>query len=243
MLFICIKTEFMKLRRSFVWLVCFVLPLIPAILGTLNYVAYRDMLKNGWYSLWSQHTLFYAGFFFAPLISVYCAYLWRVENFGHNRNVLMTAPVSFSCIFLGKLTVTAIVTLITQMWVFFLYTAAGKYAQLPGLPPLQILSWCLRGTLGGLVCAAAMLLLSMCIRSFALPIGFSLILSAIGFLCSNKGWGLYFPFSLIAFGMNSNTYDDKLAGSIFPFFASCGIYCLLFSAVAIYLLRTRDVKA
>ncbi|MDO4332947.1 MAG: hypothetical protein Q4C58_09725 [Eubacteriales bacterium] len=43
MLFICIKTEFMKLRRSFVWLVCFVLPLIPAILGTLNYVAYRDM--------------------------------------------------------------------------------------------------------------------------------------------------------------------------------------------------------
>lgn len=243
MLFICIRTEFMKLKRSFVWFVCFILPLVPAILGTINYITFIDILKTGWYSLWSQHTLFYAGFFFAPLISVYCAYLWRVENFGHNRNVLMTAPVPLSCIFLGKLAVTAIVTLITQLWVFLLYTAAGKYAGLPGLPPLQILSWGLRGTLGGLVCAAAMLLLSMCIKSFALPIGLSLILTAIGFLLSNKGWGLYYPFSLIAFGMNSNTYDDKLTGNILPFLISCSVYLILFSAVAIRLLKTQDVKA
>jgi len=243
MLITCIKTESLKLKGSFVWLACFIIPVFPAIMGTGNYLMCIEVLKGGWYALWTQHTLFYAFFFFAPLIAVYCAYLWRLENFGHNRNVLMTAPVPLSSIFLGKLAVTAIVTVITQLWVYVLFIVCGKYAGLPGLPPFQIFIWCMRGTLGGLVCAAAMLLLSMCIKSFALPIGLSLVLTIIGFLFSNKGWGLYFPFSLISYGMNSNTYDDRLAGNMLPFFISCGIYLFLFSAVAVWLLRTQDVKA
>lgn len=243
MLITCTKTEFLKLKGSFVWFACFIIPIFPAIMGTGNYMMNIDILQGGWYALWTQHTLFYASFFFAPLISVYCAYLWRLENFGHNRNVLMTVPVPLSSIFLGKFIVTALVTFITQLWVYALFIICGRYAALPGLPPLQIFVWCMRGTLGGLVCAAAMLLLSMCIKSFALPIGLSLVLTIIGFLISNKGWGLYFPFSLIAYGMNSNTYDDKLAGNLLPFFGSCCVYLLLFSAIAIRLLRTRDVKA
>lgn len=243
MLFTCIKTEFLKLKKSFVWLACFIIPIIPAIMGTANYTANLAILSGEWYALWTQHTLFYACFFFAPLISVYCAYLWRVENFGHNRNVLMTAPVPISCIFLGKLSVTFIVTLITQLWMFFLFTISGMLVGLPGLPPLQILGWCLRATLGGMACASAMLLLSMCIPSFALPIGLSLVLTIIGFLLSNKGWGLFYPFSLIAAGMNANTYDDKLSGSMLPFLVSCILYLILFSGTAIHLLRTQDVKA
>lgn len=243
MLFICIRTEFLKLKKSFVWLACFIIPVIPAIMGSANYLNNLSILKGEWYALWTQHTLFYACFFFAPLISVYCAYLWRLENFGHNRNVLMTAPVPLTCIFLGKLSVTFLVTLITQLWMFLLFTVSGRLIGLPGLPPLQLLGWCLRATLGGLVCAAAMLLLSMCIKSFALPIGLSLVLTIIGFLLSAKGWGLFYPFSLIAAGMNANTYDDKLAGSMLPFFASCLLYLALFSCIAIRLLRTQDVKA
>ncbi len=243
MLLFCIRAELLKLKKSFVWLACFVIPVIPAVMGTGNYLSNLSILHGEWYALWTQHTLFYACFFFAPLISVYCAYLWRLENFGHNRNVLMTAPVPLSCIFLGKLAVTAIVTLLTQLWMFFLFSISGLLVGLPGFPPLQLFGWCLRATLGGLVCAAAMLLLSMCIRSFALPIGLSLVLTFIGFLFSNKGWGLFYPFSLIAAGMNANTYDDKLAGNMLPFVTSCVLYLLLFFGIAVALLRTRDVKA
>ncbi len=243
MLFVCIKTEFIKLKKSFVWLACFVIPLLPAIMGTANYLGNLEILEGEWYALWTQHTLFYACFFFAPLISVYCAYLWRLENFGHNRNVLMTAPVPLSCIFLGKLSVTVIVTLITQLWVFVLFIISGKIVGLDWLPPLQIFFWDMRATLGGVVCAAAMLLLSMCIKSFALPIGLSLVLTMIGFLFSNKGWGMFYPFSLIAAGMNANTYDDRLSGNMLPFFMSCILYLTLFCSAAVWLLRTRDVKA
>lgn len=243
MLFTCIRCEFMKLKRSFVWLACLALPIVPAIMGTGNYSMNLKILTGGWYSLWSQHTLFYSSFFFAPLIAVCCAYLWRVENFGHNRNVLMTAPVPLSCIFFGKLTVAAIITLLMQLWVFALFFICGVYVGLPGLPPPEIFIWCLRGTLGGITCASGILLLSMCLRSFALPVGLSLLLSVIGILFTNKGWGLFFPFSLIFCGMNSNTYDDLLAGTMLPFFVSCLLFFLLFSGTAIWLLRTRDVKA
>lgn len=243
MLLICIRTEVMKLRRSFVWLTCFLIPILPSVMGTGNYLGNLEVVGVSWYSLWTQVTLFYGFFFFAPLISIYCAFLWRVENFGHNRNVLMTAPVPLSCIFFGKLAVTALVTVITQLWVFLLFTLCGKYCCLPGLPPVQHLFWCLRGALGGVVIAAAMLLLSMCIRSFALPIALSLVLAVIGVLFSNKGWGLYFPFSLICYGMNSNTDIDRLSGNMLPFFLSCLFYFSLFSAIAIQLLRTRDVKS
>lgn len=243
MLIACIRTEFMKLRRSFVWLACFVIPIIPAILGTANYLGNPGVLKAEWYALWTQQTLFYGCLFFAPLIAVYCAFLWRVENFNHNRNALLTAPVPLSCIFFAKLAVTGLVTVLTQLWVYILFTVGGKAAGLPGLPPLEILGWDIRAIPGGLACAAAILLLSMCIRSFALPIGLSLVFSMIGFLLTAKGWGMYYPFSLIAYGMNSNSYDDRLAGSMLPFFLLCLFYMALFSAAAIYLLRTRDVKA
>lgn len=245
MLLTCIRTEFMKLRRSFVWLSCFVLPIIPAILGSGNYYLNLSILNGQWYALWTQHSLFYSCFFFAPLIAVYCAYLWRVENYGHNRNVLMTVPVPLSCIYFGKLTVCVIVTVLTQLWVFLLFAICGKFLGLPGLPPLEILWWCARGTLGGIAIAAAMLLLSQCIRSFALPIGLSLVLTMIGFLISNKDGmaRLLFPFSLVTAGMNANTYDDMLGGQTPRFLASCVLWFILFSATAIRLLRRQDVRA
>ena len=42
------------------------------------------------YSLWTQYTLFYALFFYSPLIGICAAYLWRVEHHGHNWNLMMT---------------------------------------------------------------------------------------------------------------------------------------------------------
>ena len=71
----------------------FVLPVISAIYGTYNYLQNLGILTDQWYSLWTQHTLFYALFFFPVLVGVYAAYLWRLEHMGHNWNLIMAAPV------------------------------------------------------------------------------------------------------------------------------------------------------
>ena len=138
MLYACMKSEKIKIRRSFIWLAFFLIPIVPAIMGVQNYLNNLLYLKSGWYSLWTQVTLFYTDFFFAPLIAIYCSYLWRLENQNKNRNMLLTAPVKVSHIFFGKLIIIARITFLTQLWLLALYLTAGKLAGLPGLPPAQL---------------------------------------------------------------------------------------------------------
>ena len=73
--------ERMKCRGTLIWPAFLLIPVIPILLGAGNYLSNLDLLKSGWYSYWTQVTLFYATFFFAPLIGAYCAFLWRYENY------------------------------------------------------------------------------------------------------------------------------------------------------------------
>lgn len=243
MLLTCIKAENMKLKRSFIWIAFLLIPIIPAFMGTGNYVQNLDLLKAEWFSLWTQQTLFYSNFFYAPLIAIYAAFLWRVENFNHNRNCLMTAPVPIYCIFLSKLVSVFLVTLLTQIWVGIIYLICGKIVGLPGLPPLQIYYWLFRGVIGGMSVAAAILLLAMVIKSFAVPVAIALIGGISGLIISNAGMGMYYPFSLMMMGMNSNKYEDVLGSTQLQFFFFSGFYILLFCFIGIKLLNKRDVQA
>lgn len=58
-----ISAEWLKLRRSRIALVLAVLPVISLLIGCANYYFNPDVLKNGWYSLWTQVSLFYSEFF------------------------------------------------------------------------------------------------------------------------------------------------------------------------------------
>lgn len=250
MLTICIRNENRKLHHSIIWFACFLLPIIPAVIGTFNYLGNLDVLTNTWYSLWTQHTIFYANFFYAPLIALYASYLWRLEHFQHNWNHLMTMPVPISCLFLGKLAILIKVTVFTQLWMMLLYVLGGKLAGLEGLPPLPILLWALRGTLAVLAVGPLHLLLSMVIRNFAIPIGIALAGSIVGLMAANGSELLCFfcPWSLMLLGMNSNRDVDVLGegpfgGASLLYIFSNLLFFLLFTALAIHLLSVSDVRA
>ena len=49
MLIRSIHAEFLKLRRSFIWLAMLVLPFLSAGLGTANYLNNLGMLTEQWY--------------------------------------------------------------------------------------------------------------------------------------------------------------------------------------------------
>lgn len=243
MLAACIKSENLKIRRSYIWLAFLFIPVVPAVMGTQNYLNNLGMLKNEWYSLWTQVTLFYTDFFFAPLVAIYCSYLWRLENQNKNRHLLLTAPVKACDIFLGKLAVIIRITLLTQLWIFTLYLIAGKLARLPGFPPALLFLYIARGCLGGIAVAAVQLLISMQLRSFAAPVAIACIGSITGFLASNSRFAVYYPYSLMVVGMNANKSEDMLSGNGAVFFISCLAYLALSCTAAILLLKRQDVKA
>lgn len=238
----CIRAEMKKLRHSVIFPACIIIPVIPAIMGTFNYLQNIGILKSQWYSLWTQLTLFYSTFFYAPLIALYCSYMWRLEHRNNNWNVFMTAPVPVGCLYFGKLAIILFITLITQIWVGILYIIAGKLAHLPGLCPAEVIFWLLRGTLAAVSIGALQLLLSMLIRSFSVPIGIALIGGIAGMLISNAGLGMYWPYSLMLMGMNSNKSADALSGNGPVFMTVTLLFFLLFYLSAVRILKTKDIR-
>lgn len=244
MLLRCILAEDRKLHGAAIWLVFLIVPMLSALYGTFNFLQNLELLDFDWYNLWTQHTLFYTLFFFAPMVGVYAAYLWRLEHLGHNWNLIMSAPVQRSYLFVAKFLVVAKMTLLTQGWVFLLYLAAGKlWARLPGWPPAQIILWLLRGVLGSLGVIAFELLLAMVIRSFAAPVLVGLAGGVSGMLAASKGLSLLWPFALMQAGMNANRKEDMLGGQLLPFVLACLVWAGIFLGAAALLLRTRDVRA
>lgn len=242
MLFNCIRMEQRKLKHSHIWLVFLVIPIIPTVLGAGNYLNNLELLKSGWISLWTQHSLFYSNFFYAPLIALYCAYIWRVEHLNHNWNRLMTMPVPVRDIFLSKLILALLCTVTLQLWVWALFVMSGKAAGIPGMPPVRILVWLLRGSIGGMSIAALQLVLSMALQSFAVPIALALLGSILGLMASNGGLGLFWPYSLMMMGMNANKSEDMI-GSPAGFGISSAVFLLLFTGIGIWYLKKRDITA
>ena len=240
----CICAENRKLHASPIWFMFFLLPVISAGYGTFNYLQNLEILTDGWYSLWTQHTLFYSMFFFPAMVAAYAAYLWRLEHLGHNWNLIMASPVEPLALFAAKFVVVAKLALLTHAFVFTLYVFCGKvFARLPGWPPAVLPLFLLRGALGALAVIAAQLVLAMVIRSFAAPVFLGLLGGISGIFAASRGCSLAWPYALMQAGMNVNKSEDMLTGRYAAFGASCLFWLAAMFLLAWVLLHKRDVKA
>ena len=112
------------------------------------------------------------------------------------RSILVWAVLALSLIhiFAAKFAVVTKLALLTHGFVFALFVFCGKvFAHLPGLPPVTLPLFLLRGLLGALAVIAAQLVLAMIIRSFAVPIFLGLLGGITGIFISSKGHGLLWP--------------------------------------------------
>lgn len=241
-LFRLLKAERIKLKRSPIWLAFLLMPVIPAILGTLNYLQNLELLKNGWYSLWTQHTLFTCYFFLPVMVGIYCAYLMRLEHSRKNWNQLLTMPFRRSLIFFAKLITVSLMILLSELWIGVLFILSGRAAGLTAVVPYRsMVLWCCGGTLGGMVMAAIQLLLSLYIKSFALPVGISFAGGISGLLFLAKGFGHVWPYALMAYGMNSNSPHQLPENGYAGFAVVCIGYILIISCASGVILSRRDI--
>ena len=225
--------ERMKCKGTLIWPAFLLIPVIPILLGAGNYLSNLEILKSGWYSYWTQVTLFYATFFFAPLIGAYCAFLWRYENFNGCRNTLFARPIPYHTIYLSKFILVCAISAMTQIWFALLFIASGKIIGLPGLPPADLCFWMIRGLAGAFVIAALQFLTATEIRNFATPIAIGLVGGVTGMIAANTKAGLLWPYSQMLLGMNSNKSEDVLGQNAAIFFVICVVYLLGVSLIGI----------
>lgn len=241
MLLRALRAEVMKCRRSPVWLAFLVLPLFPAVLGTLNYLGNLSVLQDAWYSLWSQHTIFSAYFFMPAQFGVFCAWQWRLEHTDHNWNSLMTAPLPVGDLYLAKLILSIGTAALAQLCIGLLFVLSGFFAGIQAPLPPEFFSWLFYGSVGGAAVCAVQLLLSLLIRSFAVPVALGLLGGIAGLVLTSQGFGYYFPYSLLCIGMRANNPHMEL--DILPFLLFCVLYVLLSAVLSVRLMTTRDVSA
>lgn len=241
MLFKLLLADRRKLKRSPVWLAFLLMPVVPALLGTLNYMANIELLRSEWYSLWTQHTLFTCYFFLPVMLGIYCAYLMRLEHNNHNWNKVLTMPVPIPLVFISKLITASFMLVLSELWIGLLFILSGKIAGMTAPVPAELAGWLACGTLGGIVMVAMQLCLSLLIKSFALPVGIALAGGVSGLAALAKGFGHVYPYALMAYGMKANAPQTITAGGGLGFSAVCFFYIVLFTAVGSLLLSRRDV--
>lgn len=241
MLLKLLKVERMKLKRSPIWLAFLIMPVIPALLGTLNYRANIEILKSEWYSLWTQHTLFTCYFFLPIMLGVYCACLMRLEHNHHNWNKLLTMPVSRPMIFTAKQITASFMVLLSELWIGALFILSGRLTGLTDPPIKEILMWCLFGALGGMVTVSIQLVLSLFIKSFALPVGIAFAGGLSGLIFLVKKLGNIWPYSLMAYGMNANSPQQMTKSGFGLFAAVCLVYLVIFTVTGATVLSKKDV--
>ncbi|MED4262469.1 ABC transporter permease, partial [Priestia aryabhattai] len=74
------SVELMKMKRSNLWLLILMGPIIGVILGVWNFLQNIDIFiqtkeDNGWLEAWTQVGLFYCSLIYPVLIGVYAALL------------------------------------------------------------------------------------------------------------------------------------------------------------------------
>lgn len=243
MFFRTLQAEQMKLHRSPVWIAFLILPILSAIMGTFNYLQNVGILQDQWYSLWTQHTLFTCYFFLPALIGVYCSYLFRLEHINHNWNSVMSIPVPIADIFLSKLISASVMVLLTQIWIGILFVISGKLCGLTATIPPELSEWLLCGAVGGIVISALQLCISLVIRSFAVPVGIALIGGVAGLAAMAKGYGVWFPYSLLCVGMRANHPGGPMQCGTEQFILISLVYIIICAVFAVTWLKKRDVVA
>lgn len=237
-----VKVEHMKLKRSPVWIAFLLMPIVPAFLGTLNYLNNLSLLQSQWYSLWTQHTIFTCYFFLPIMIGVYCSYIMREEQNNHNWNKVLTMPVPRSMIFIAKLITVSFIILLSEVWIGVLFVLSGKIVGMTAAVPIKELAiWCLFGTLGGVVMASVQLMISLFLKSFALPVGIAFAGGISGLVFLAKDLGHIWPYSLMAYGMNSNAPQQMIQSGYVPFILICIAYIAVFMTVSNLFLTKRDM--
>lgn len=236
-----ISAEWLKLRHSRISLVLAILPIISLLIGCFNYYFNQAALQNGWYSLWTQVSLFYGEFFLPILIAICCAFVCRLEHNNRNWNMVLSSPMSVTSFFMAKLVIVGVLILAAQGFFMFMYWAAGKLFAIPDDFPMETIVWSLRGWFASLSIAALQLGLSIRIRSFATPIGIGLCAVFFGLGMYVLKIGMLFPHSLLTIGMGVLSQTGLTRTQNILFMLMNIAFILIFAFWSIHRLKTKDI--
>ncbi|AKK09455.1 ABC transporter permease subunit [Corynebacterium testudinoris] len=169
-----LRNELLKFRRSHIWTVLVLIPLISVGYGAGNYSANKEMLTAGWSSYLSQVVLFYGLFFMTIGIAILGSAAWRLEHRGFNWNQLMTMPRGVGGTIAAKIGALVVLVSLMQLMLLLFGIIAGMVLRVPGPLPWVNIAGIVLAILPGAAVASWQSFFSMIIRNFAAPVAIAL---------------------------------------------------------------------
>jgi len=226
------RSEWMKIRRSVIWLLVAVSPLIAALFGLFG-------LKKGgedfpWIEALSLMSVLHAMFFLPLLTGIYAALICRFEHTGGGWKAMLAAPVSRTQVYVVKFVIVMLMLAATQLLLLIVLLLLGlSHGSTEGIPWRALASSFLGGWIACFPLAALQLFVSVAFQSFAAPLAVNVVLTLPNMLIANsERFGPYDPwvqpmlamiprddtYGYGAFNLPMETLFGVVAGSFVLFF-------------------------
>ncbi|MEK3888569.1 ABC transporter permease [Bacillus sp. FSL K6-3431] len=188
-----IQSEWLKFRKSNIWLLLFVSPALAALIGFFN--ADPNIKGFAWLHLLSA-MLFVHGLLFLPLLTgIFSAFVSRYEHQGGGWKQLLALPVSRMQVYLAKGTIVMTFLAITQFLFITAWYIVGSAKGISEVFPFAVA--CKIAIVGLIAClplAALQLWVSTAWASFAAPLAINVIFTMPNILVANsEKYGPFYP--------------------------------------------------
>ena len=247
MLLSSFRCELLKLKRSKIWIVMTFIPLICIALGLINFLVNYDVLMtvstNEWEKAWTQVGLIYGLFLFPVVVSIYCAFVCRFEHSEGNWKKIISLPIPFRYVYMAKLLVIFMLTLLTQVFFLIAYIVIGKLLGITSpIPWISLLNWSFNGWIGTFSIAALQLFLSSSIKSFAVPVGMSFGFTCIGMIFHYLNIGYIWPFAQPGLAMDPIHLEGlQTFFQLSSFYVLSCLFVIIFTFVGVRRFTIKDI--
>lgn len=188
------RSEWMKIRRSVVWLLVAVSPLIAALFGLFAAKKGGDF---PWLEALSLMSVLHAMLFLPLLAGVYAAMICRYEHTGGGWKAMLAMPVSRTQVYVVKFVIVMLMLAATQLLLLIVLLLVGFARGFSDpIPWRELASSFLGGWIACLPLAALQLFVSVAFQSFAAPLAVNVVLTLPNMLVVNSARvGPYYPWA------------------------------------------------
>ncbi|MFD2922861.1 ABC transporter permease [Halobacillus naozhouensis] len=180
-----LASEFMKIRKTKVWVLLFISPLLAGIVGFTG--SPPSGLPNEWIFLFTMMVPAHSLLILPLMISVFSGFICRYEHQHGGWRQLFSMPVGRQQVYLAKFLIVFGLVTVNQVMFFAIFMLTGYIRGMEGSVPIELVLKC---TAGGLVSTlpliALTLWLAMIWSSFAAPFTLNVILTLPNILVANS---------------------------------------------------------
>lgn len=192
-----LRSELLKLRKSSVWLLIFVSPILSLLLGLGELNAFPEVEQAQWTATLGVMAISHTILFLPLLTGVFSSFICRYEHVGGGWKQLLSLPVSRGKVYFTKLfIVSLLIALIQLLFVVALLFIGWMKGFSTDIPWGTISASVFGGWLACLPLIALQMFVSVAWSSFAAPLAVNVIFTIPNILIINsERFGPYYPWA------------------------------------------------